>query len=189
VIATTIRRARMVPPMISARPMTCTAVEPVLLVVVEAPDVTHRNGLGLQLQRRKLLGEQEIINSLKQRLPQRLSLGHQQIQLWRTVHRCTKFGGRHKFKNPLPTFSAGCYSLSSRRKLDDLHPTLCCIAEPVAPMILALRLKYLDADSRRTSLSKIVPLSSGFRQCFSQPLASNFGASPTANGRSGRLSL
>ncbi len=44
----------------------------IFLVVVEAPNLFDRLGLGFQLERRKLLGEEELVESAEKRLPEGL---------------------------------------------------------------------------------------------------------------------
>ena len=62
---------------------------PVLLVVVEAPDILDRNRLRFQLEGRKLLGKEELIEPAKQGFPERLeSIGRQQEMQFRLLRGC-----------------------------------------------------------------------------------------------------
>ena len=78
----------MVPPMINAAIRNVHAGRTqgaVLLVVVEAPDIFDRIGLRFQLERRKFLGKEEVVQAAEQGLPEGLfkAVGsQQQVQFW-----------------------------------------------------------------------------------------------------------
>src|SRR5437588_3095898 len=89
-------------------------VSAALGIIVETPDVAHRFRPRGQLQRRELLGKKQIINILKERLPERLLrvLREKQIQFGLAGGAQIRFLGCHKVFDPSSFISI----LFSRRK-------------------------------------------------------------------------